>query len=425
MKIYNNIGEYRHYTHCRFCLKGKIQPVINLGLMPLAGGFFKKGTTRKELEKEKFYPLSLNFCKDCYLLQVNISINPDILFKNYFYFSSSIKTLVNHFRSVAAQLAKEIKNPKKSFIVEIGCNDGAFLDALKQKGFKRLGIDPATNIVMPLIKKGFPIINDYFSQKVAKKILKINDQADAVYSFHSMAHIEDMHDVIKGIKILLKDDGFLAFEVHYLGNLIDEFQYDMLYHEHQYYYSLTTLINFFARYDMDIYDAKLVPIRAGSIMFFVQNKNSGKRKTSPAVNKLLIQEKRQALDKIVTYKKFSKYIQKTKKDLLGLLTRLKAERKTIAGYGASGRGTVIMNYCGLDSRYLEYVIDDAPAKHGAYSPGTHLKITPSSALLGRMRPDYVVLFAWPFIDEIKRKNIEYLKNGGKFIIPLPKVRIVG
>lgn len=423
VQIYRPVGEYRHYSYCRFCLSAKLTPVINLGYVPLAGGFLK---SQKSFKKEKFYPLELCFCPQCYLLQTNNVVNRDILFKDYYYYSSAIKTLVAFFESVSIELQNIYIHGDvgKKFIIEIGCNDGTMLQLIKEKGFKVLGIDPASNIVKPLIKRGYPIINNYFSEKIAKIIVEKYGKADAIVSFNTLAHIEDMHDIAKGIKILLKKDGFLAFGVHYLGNLIKETQYDMIYHEHQYYYSLLALKNFFSMYDMIIYDVKPINIHAGSMVYYAQNKEYGKRKISKAVTTLIKKERELKLHKIETYIQLSKQIQKTKIDLITLLKKLKKENKIIAGYGASGRGTTIMNYCGLDERFLNYIVDDAPAKQGRFTPGIHFKIFSSSLLKTRSKPDYVLLFAWSFLNEIFKKNKVYLQNKGRFIIPLPKPRIL-
>jgi len=418
------IGDHKHFIRCRFCNSEKMQVVIDLGNVPLAGGFFKKGNSQK-LAKEKLYPLQICFCPNCFLLQINNVVNADILFENYFYFSSSIKTLVDHFETNVQELTKILPNTKKRLIVEIGCNDGSFIKSLVHNGYKALGVDPAQNITQPLIKQGLPIINDYFSEKLAKKIVNQYGHADAIYSFHTLAHIEDMNDVIKGVKVLLKRSGFLAFEVHYLGDLIREVQYDMMYHEHQYYYSLIALKNFFAMQDMEIFDVKPNPIRGGSMMYFVQNKQFGKRKISKNLINLVLKEKKQGLDKAKTFTAFFNYINNTKRKLLKLINEVKAKKQTIVGYGASGRGTILMNYCNLTKQLLDYVIDDAPAKHGAYTPGTHHEIYSSAALNSSNRPDYVVLFAWPFIEEIKKRHSKYLEKGGKFIVPLPRVKIIG
>ncbi len=416
-----SVGTYKHYDFCRFCFKTLLTPIINLGYVPLAGGFLQSSHMFK---KEKFYPLEISFCRNCYLVQSTNVIDKTILFKDYFYRSSAIKTLTEHFKSTALELASLINKKSQSLVVEIGCNDGTLIKQLLQKNIPALGIDPATNIVTPLIEKGMPIINDYFSEKLAQKIVKKYGKADAIFSSNTLAHIEDMHDIFSGIKTLLKKDGIIIFEVHYLGNLLQEMQYDMIYHEHQYYYSFMTLQKFLKKYRLEIFDIQPLTIHAGSMRFYVKNNESNAHAISQNARDLLKKEKLAKLDTEETYLKFSEEIAKTKKDLLKVIKAIKKEGKTIAGYGASGRGTIIMNYCGLDAQHLEYVIDDSPAKQGAYMPSNHLKIIKSDILSTNKRPDYVILFAWSFYKEIKEKNKEYLKRGGKFIFPLPRVKII-
>ncbi|MEK7533756.1 MAG: class I SAM-dependent methyltransferase [Patescibacteria group bacterium] len=417
-----NIGEYRYYDYCRFCFSNQVEPVINLGLMPLAGEFLKN-LSKKTLENEKFYPLELIFCKKCYLLQANAVINKDLIFKDYFYHSSAIKTLVDYFDENVKYIKKLYPNASKTFIVEIGCNDGSFIKSLIKNGYKALGVDPATNIVKPLIEKGLPIINAYFTQKLAKEINGKYGKVDAIYSFNTFAHIQDMHDIVRGIKLLLKKDGILAFQVHYLANLARKTQYDMIYHEHQYYYSLLTLQKFFEMHKMEIFDIKFAKLHGGSIMYYLQNKRTGKNAVSEKINKLIRKEKEQCLHKAETFAKLAKKITKQKNGLLKILNNLKQKKMKIVGYGASGRATIIMNYCGIDKKYLDYIVDDSPAKQYAFTPGTHLKIYPSLKKLHKSKPNYILLFAWSFINEIKKRNIN-LKNKLKFIIPLPKVKII-
>jgi len=418
---YKQIGEFRHYETCRFCFSKKITTIINLGYVPLAGGFL---TSQKSFTDERFYPLEVGFCENCYLLQSTNVIDKDILFKDYFYHSSTIKTLTRHFTDVAQEIKHAVQKNSQPFVLEIGCNDGTLIRELTKRNVTTLGIDPATNIVEPLIKKGLPIINNYFTETLAKQISKQYGKADVICSFNVLAHIEDMHDVVKGIKVFLKNDGMVLFETHYLGNLLNEIQYDMIYHEHQYYYSLTTLQKFFDMYDMEIFDVKPIPIHAGSMRYYVKHKKSTQYFISQNTKRLVAKEKKQQLHILKTYTSFDKKISQTKHDLITLLDSLKQQNKTIAGYGASGRGTIIMNYCHLDANYLDYVIDDAPAKQDAFTPGNHLQIRSSQILATKNRPDYVVLFAWSFFEEIKKKNKKYLETGGKFILPLPKVTVI-
>ena len=422
---HQNIGEHRHHLQCRFCLSDKIVEVIDFGNVPLAGGFLNKDSTEKDFMKEKLFPLRIAFCPKCYLLQVIDIVDSKILYKDYFYFSSAIGTLVNHFQNYAKDLKKMYPDSNNRLVVEIGCNDGVFLKPLKKEGFKTVGVDLAKNVVAPLKKQGFDIIVDYFGEESAKKIKNKHGLADIIVSSNSFAHIDDMHDVLKGIKLLLKKDGIAIIEVHYLGTLIKEIQYDMMYHDHESYYSLSALKNFFKMYGMEIYDILPIPIHAGSMRFYVQNIKGGKNKISDLVKKQLKIEDKMGLKKVETYKRFFKYIIKTKKDLLLLLNKLKKNGKTVVGYGASGRSTAMMSFCNINGNLLDYVIDDAPAKQGAFTPGNHLKII-SSAILDdkKNKPDYCLIFAWSFINEIKRKKTSYFEKGGKFIVPLPKVKVI-
>lgn len=414
------IGEYKLHGVCRFCNSEKLVKILNLGIMPLAGGFLN---SKKEFAKEKFYPLELYFCTTCFLVQTTAVIDENILFKKYFYFSSKIKTLVDHFEKAAEEFTQYLTNSNSPFVVEIGSNDGSFVHAGLDNGWKIIGVDPASNIVGPLIKKGFPIMNAFFTEKLAHSIIKKHGKADMIFSSNTLAHIEDMHNVIRGILYLLKDEGIFVFEVHYLGNLVKQFQYDMIYHEHQYYYSLHAIRNLVASYNMEIFDIAHIPIHAGSVRFYVQHKKS-KREVRKKVFEELQKEVEWGLTEVKSLKMFKSNIEQKKKNLLYLLHELKKNKKKIAGYGASGRGTIIMNYCNIDHRLLDYVIDDSPVKQGLYTPGNHLKIVSSEILKTKQRPDYILVFAWSFIEEIKKRNREFIRNDGKFILPLPEVKVI-
>lgn len=413
-------GEFVRHDTCRLCQSRNLYKFLDFGDVPLAGAFL----TREQFVDEKFYPLEVNFCRNCTLAQVNNAVSGDVLFKNYFYFSSAIKTLVEHFQDFAQELAERFAKPGKSFTVEIGCNDGVFLKPMLALGMDCAGVDPATNVVQA---SGLPpsrIVNDFFTEKVAGRIGKERGQADAIVSSFSFAHIDDMIEVMKGIDALLKNDGVFIFEVYYLGIIVDELQYDMIYHEHMSYYNLTCLMKFFERFGMEIFDAKRIPLRAGTIRFYARRIGRRPEPISQSVRDLLKHEQERKLDSLSALQDFARKVEGTKTQLLELLEKLKLEKKTIIGYGASGRATTIMNYCGIDARYLDYVVDDAPAKHGLFTPGTHVPIKPWPAAESGPRPDYALIFAWSFIDEVKKKRIDYLRQGGKFIVPLPEVTVV-
>ena len=416
------IGKFVRRDTCRFCQGTHLSKILDLGNVPLAGGFLKE----KDFPHEKYYPLTLNFCKDCYLVQVSDIVSADTLFKNnYFFFSSAIKTLVDHFKNFAQEIYDRfLKNKPSPSILEIGCNDGVLLRPFAQLGVRAIGVDPATNVVKLIDSKDATVINDFFTEKLAFQIKEKYGSVGAIVSSFSLAHIDDMVDVMKGIKHLLKDEGVFIFEIYYLGTLIDELQYDMIYHEHMSYYSLITLIKFLKKFDMEIIDVKYIPgVRSGSVRFYSRNIGKRTEDISPSVTDMIEYERNKGYDKDEIYTEYAEKVYDTKNQLLSLLNRLKKEGKTIIGYGASGRGTIIMNYCGIDGRYLDYIVDDAPAKQGFFTPGTHVPIKPWDFVKESKFPDYVVLFAWAFTDEVIKKRQDYIQNGGKFIIPLPQVRI--
>lgn len=417
----SKVGTYTERTTCRCCEGKNLVKVMDFGLMPLAGGFLRQ----EQIAQEKLYPLHVSFCRDCTLLQVPQAIPPEVLFKDYFYFSSAIKTLVDHCAAWAQDTYNRfLKHRQNPSVFEIGCNDGVMLKPFVALGVKAIGIDPATNVVNSVKQEGFTIINDFFNEEVAKRVRAQYGQFDAITSSYSFAHIDDMMSVGKGVAELLKPDGVFICEVYYLGTLIEEMQYDMIYHEHCNYYSLKALQNFLKRHGLEIFDVQFTTgVRSGATRFFAR-KVGGPHMITEAVEKMEREEAKKSYDKAETFMDYGKKIENTKVALMELLRRLKAEGKMIIGYGASGRGTMIMNYCGIDGIYLDYVVDDAPAKHGFYTPGMYVEIASWERTAQGKFPDYALLFAWSFMKEVLNKRQDYIAAGGKFIVPLPDVRIV-
>ena len=409
-------------TNCHICNSNKILKIIDFGYVGLAGAFLKK----KEISSEKKYRMRLYFCKNCLTLQVIDKIKPKTLFENYFYFSSAIKTLRNHFKKLAVEVKFILKDKISSNVLEFGCNDGILLKPLKSKNIKNLiGIDPALNIIKKIKNKNIKVINDFFNFQLSNKIKKNYGKMDIILANNVFAHIYELNSVTKGIKNILKSDGSFIFEVHYLGKMIKELQYDMIYHEHVFYHSLLSLTNLFKKYGLIIYDIKPIKIHAGSMRYYVCHKKFYSKQTkNNKVRNLIEKETKNMLHKNKTFYNFANKIQNTKVNLNNLLARLKKNNKIVYGYGASGRANTILQYCNLNKYDLPLIIDDSPAKHGYYTPGSHIKICSADILFTQKKPDYIILFAWSFLKEVVNRNKQYILDGGKIILPLPKVKVL-
>ncbi|MDO8463066.1 MAG: class I SAM-dependent methyltransferase [bacterium] len=423
-KAQQKIGTFIAHRDCRFCGGTNLHTILDFGNVPLAGGFLKA----EQFADEEYYPLDLKVCTDCTLVQVPNAVSGEKLFReHYFYFSSKIQTLVTHCAAFAQDVVDRFLAGKSdASVFEIGCNDGVMLRPFAQLGVTAVGMDPASNVVASVAQDGFTIYDDFFNEETAKRVRAEHGQFDAITTSYSFAHIDDMRSVLRGVQEILKPDGVLVFEVYYLGTLMDEMQYDMIYHEHCSYYSLSALQHFLAQFDMEIFDTYFTPgVRSGAVRFYARNVAGAPRPRTESLRAMEQYEAERGFGTLETFQGYGAKVEKTRTDLLALLDGLKAKGKTIIGYGASGRGTTIMNYCGIGEQYLDYVVDDAPAKHGYATPGTHVAIHPWEKTQEGKFPDYALLFAWSFAKEVCAKRADYLRAGGKFIVPLPEVRVIG
>ncbi len=407
---------------CLFCDSNNLSEVINFGDVALAGAFLNDD----EIIHEKKYPLNICFCKKCFMLQVVDIIKPEKMFSKYFYSSSAIKTLRDHFNQYAKDISSIPEDVNTSIVLEFGCNDGVLLKPLLEQNFlKVIGVDPASNIINNNINnENLFVYNDFFTKKLAKSIVDTHGKLDIIMANNVFAHISTIKDTTSAIYNSLSDNGIFIFEVHYLSSLIDELQYDMIYHEHLFYYSYLSAKNHFSKFNMNIYDVKKIPIHGGSIRFYVCKRGSKMDISTTNVKTLEQEELKNNYNKYSTFINFADKINKSRNSLNKLLIDLKSKGKSIVGYGASGRANTIIQFCNIDNNVLDYMIDDAPHKQGLYTPGSHLKIHNSSKLYSKNPPDYVLLFAWSFAEEIFKKNNKYINSGGRFIIPLPKIRII-
>jgi methylation protein EvaC len=407
---------------CAFCDSMEMSIVMDFGKVALAGGFLKPEQFNQELK----FPLRLYYCNDCYAMQVVDKVAEDILFHNYFYFSSAIATLREHFQKYAFEITSRFLENKEATVLEFGCNDGVLLKPLADQGIRRvIGVDPAENVISTINDTRVTVVNDFFTEKVADYIVAEHGRADIIMANNVYAHIPDIQGTTHAIKRTLKDDGVFVFEVHYLGKVITEMQYDMIYHEHLYYYSLLSAIKHFERYDMMVFDVKEVDIHGGSIRFYVCKKGSKySSSVSEAVILLEAEERTKCFEQYKTFRNFSYTVDSHRVELITSLNKLRKQGHTIAGYGASGRANTMIQYCGINHDHLDSIIDDSPAKVGFYTPGSHFEIHPSSILDQPYPPDYLLIFAWSFFDEIAQKSKKYLDLGGRMIVPLPEVKIL-
>lgn len=402
-------------NNCRGCNGRNVFKFIDLGDMPLAGGFLSP----ENVKYEKKIPLRAYYCNDCGLVQVLDVIDPDTLFKKYFYVSSVIRSLSEHFEEYSRFLKTNYLNHTGSKILEFGCNDGVLLQYLQDDNITVYGIDPSENVSKIAKEKGYNVFTDYFNQKTADSINKKLGHFDVVTGSNVFAHVDDIHEIIKAVKIVLKDNGVFIIEVHYLKDLLEKFQYDTIYHEHLCYYSVTSLNNIFSLEDMKIIDVRHIDMHGGAIRVISAMKGSS-RKVQQAVYDFIDKENDINLEELT---RFGNAITKHKTELINLLEKIKKGGKTIVGYGAPGRGTILLNYCKIGNNYLDYIVDVSPLRSEKLMPGVHVPIyKPEKSR--ENPPDYFLLLAWNYEESILDQEKELLKRGVKFIIPFPKIRIV-
>lgn len=403
-------------TSCRICSGTQLDHVLSLGKTPLANSLLKNLNQKDE---EARFPLELVHCPKCSLVQITETVNPEILFSNYVYFSSFADTTLNSAEQLVKRLVEKRKLTSKSLAAEIASNDGYLLQFYLKAGIKVLGIEPAKNIAVVAQEKGVDTIDEFFGKDLANELAAKGRRADVLHANNVLAHVSDLNGITAGIHAFLKDDGMAVIEVPYLKPMLDHTEFDTIYHEHLCYFSLTALDKLFSSHQLFINDVEQLEIHGGSLRIFIEKKEA----RTDAVKKLLQQEREDGVHEARYYKAFANKVEGLREELLSLLKKLKSEGKRIAVYGASAKGSTLMNYFGIGKDLVEYVVDRSTVKQGSYTPGNHLPIFAPEKLLSD-KPDYVVLLTWNFADEILLQQNEYRKLGGKFIVPIPSMKVV-
>ena len=407
---------------CRSCGKRELITILSLGKTPLANALL----TREQLgEMEPTFDLNLVFCPSCSLVQITETVAPETLFREYFYLSSFSETMLRHSEENVRELIQSRNLNRQSLVVEIASNDGYLLQYYKRAGIPVLGIEPARNIAQTAVERGIPTVCEFFDAELAKKLIAEGKRADVVHANNVLAHVPDLNGFINGVQLLLKNTGVAVIEVPYVKDMIDRHEFDTIYHEHLCYFSLTALKHLFRRHNLLIEDVKRLDIHGGTLRIHArkQNPDSNLRPAVPALVDKMLAEEVAWVGNEEFYRGFGKEVERLRVELVSMLSRLKAEGKRIAVYGASAKGSTLMNYFGLGRPLLDFVVDRSTIKQGHYTPGTHLPIY-SPAMLLKEKPDYVLLLTWNFADEILQQQDEYRKQGGRVIIPIPEVRVV-
>lgn len=410
---------------CRIC-NADTELFLSLGDMPLANNFLNKKILEKINkgdEKEERYPLELFFCNNCGMVQIGELLPPQKLFINYIYLASNSETIKSHIALLVNRIMHNYLTSKDTMVVEIGSNTGHLLKLFKDNGIKVLGIEPAKNIAAIANRNGIETKSVFFNEKTAELAKKKHGMADVIIGRHVFAHIKDLDSSIKGARSLIGKNGVFIIEIPYLVDFLERNEFDTVYHEHLSYFSVKTLKFLFNKYDMEIVDVeRALDIHGGSIVVYIKNKTSN-AKISSRVSELIKLEKEKKLDDFKTYVDFADRVFKFKEKILNVLKDLKKQGNRICGYGAPAKSTTLLNYCGIGADLLDFVVDNTPTKQGLHLPGSHLLVCSDEHVL-KKQPDYFLLLAWNFANEIIKKESEYIKRGGKFIVPIPDIHIV-
>ncbi len=413
-------GNLEMTNSCRFCGKDLKHVFVDLGISPLANSYLKA----EELEvMEPHYPLKVYVCEACFLVQLPEWESPEKIFSDYAYFSSYSETWLKHAKEYAELMIARFGFDSKSLVIEIASNDGYLLQYFKEKGIPILGIEPAKNVAKAAQDAEIPTLIDFFGTQMAKELTRDGKCADLLIGNNVLAHVPTLNDFVEGMKIILKPHGTITMEFPHLMRLMEENQFDTIYHEHFSYFSLITVEKVFAEQGLCIFDVEELPTHGGSLRIYARHESDPSKPVTQRVSELKKREKAKGFTQLGFYQAFGKKVQETKRNLLAFLIKAKMEGKLIAGYGAPAKGNTLLNYCGIGTDFIDYTVDRSPHKQGYFLPGTHIPIYHPDKIK-ETKPDYLFILPWNLKDEIMSQMAHIREWGGQFVIPIPEVKVL-
>lgn len=405
-------------ANCRICKGARLTKFISLGNHPPPNRFVKKDELN---QPEPLCPADLYFCEDCALVQMTDVVPAEVMFRDHPYVSGTTATLSQHFRNVANELMERFEVPSGALVVDIGSNDGTFLKGFAGTTVRTLGVEPAAKIADLARGAGIETLNEFFSAKVGEQIRAQYGTAKLINAAGVFFHVDNLDDFVLGVQNLLADDGVFVVQAVYLVDMIERNSFDNIYHEHVCHYSLKPLDALFDRFGLQIFDVRRVPIHGGSIVAYISKKGRFPRTANP--DRLIAEEKQKGLHDIKRFVQFAAKAAEIKTDLVAMLRDLKAKGNRIAAYGAPAKGNTLLNYCQIGTDILDYATEKNSLKWGLYTPGMHIPVIPEQEAWSNP-PDYYLMLAWNFLDELLEKEKEFRARGGKFIVPIPEPRIM-
>ncbi len=411
------MSKYFHKKTCRLCGDSNLSLVLSLGETPLANSFVRC----EDIDSNQdFYPLDVFLCESCGHAQLLDVVDPKELFDNYLYVSGTSTVFVQHFKDYAKQVKDRSQFQDSDLVVDIGSNDGTLLKQFKDIGYRILGVDPAANLVSKANSVDIPTMQGFFTFELAEEIYNNYGKSKVITANNVFAHADDLDGIILGIKKLLDSEGMFVFEVSYLLDVIESLLFDTIYHEHLSYHSLKPLLHFFKKHEMGIFDVERITTHGGSIRCYVQH-TDGPYKISDSVENLVKIEQKADLFSKETFYLFEKNIGQLKSDLTKILDKLKKQGKKIIGFGAPAKATTLMYYLDIGPDIIDYIVDDSELKHNMCTPGYHIPIFKTEKLYID-KPDYILILAWNFSEFIIKNHQKFIRSGGHFITPLPKIK---